>query len=163
MHAAQEPPLDAFDGPVPVGGGMMAPGGRGPAGRQGTPPPPPSLADRASRFGSPQDGPPRSSLPMPSGAPVAGLGDPLADREVKREVKREQPNRTGLIDPDEPTEGLRMLYAPGTTTRWAPPRSAVAPIGRSACLPAPYPVPGPPARRSLVRCGWPGRPARRGA
>jgi hypothetical protein len=109
MHAAQEPPADLFDGPVPVGGGMMAPGGRGPAGRQGTPPPPPSLADRASRFGAPQDGPPRSSLPMPSGPPVTGLGDPLADREVKREAKREQPNRTGLIDPDEPTEGIRML------------------------------------------------------
>ncbi len=105
MHAAQEPPLDPFDGPVPVGGGMMAPGGRGPAGRQGTPPPPPSLADRASRFGGPQDGPPRSSLPMPTGAPVTGLGDPQADREVKRE----QPNRTGLIDPDEPTEGIRLL------------------------------------------------------
>ena len=108
MHAAQEPAPDPFDGPVPVGGGMMPPGGgRGPAGRQGTtPPPPPSLADRASRFGGPQDGPPRSSLPMPSGAPVTGLGDPTADREVS---KREQPNRTGLIDPDEPTEGIRML------------------------------------------------------
>ena len=46
---------------------------------------------------------------MPSGAPVPGLGDPLADREVKREAKREQPNRTGLIDPDEPTEGIRLL------------------------------------------------------
>jgi cell division septum initiation protein DivIVA len=105
MHAAQEPAPDPFDGPVPVGGGMMSPGGgRGPAGRPGTtPPPPPSLADRASRFGGPQDGPPRP--PMPTGAPVAGLGDPLADREVKRE----QPNRTGLIDPDEPTEGIRML------------------------------------------------------
>jgi len=71
-----------------------------------TPPPPPSLADRASRFGSPQDGPPRPSLPMPSGNPVPGLGDPVADREVN---KREQPGRTGLIDPDEPTEGIRML------------------------------------------------------
>jgi len=36
---------------------------------------------------------------------VAGLGDPMADREVKRE----QPNRPGLIDPDEPTEGIRLL------------------------------------------------------
>jgi cell division septum initiation protein DivIVA len=107
MHAAQEPAADPFDGPVPVGGGMMPPGGgRGPAGRQGTtPPPPPSLADRASRFGGPQDGPPRPSLPLPSGAPVSGLGDPMADRETKREL----PNRTGLIDPDEPTEGIRML------------------------------------------------------
>ncbi len=86
---------------------MMPPGGgRGPGGRQGTtPPPPPSLADRASRFGGPQDGPPRPSLPMPSGNPVPGLGDPVADREVKRE----QPSRTSLIDPDEPTEGIRML------------------------------------------------------
>ena len=42
---------------------------------------------------------------MPSGAPVSGLGDPTADREAKRE----QPSRTGLIDPDEPTEGIRML------------------------------------------------------
>jgi cell division septum initiation protein DivIVA len=106
MHAAQDPALDHFDGPAPVGGGMMSPGGRGPAGRQGTtPPPPPSLADRASRFGGPQDGPLRPSLPMPSGAPVTGLGDPLADREVKRE----QPSRTSLIDPDEPTEGIRLL------------------------------------------------------
>jgi cell division septum initiation protein DivIVA len=107
MHAAQDHAPDPFDGPVPVGGGMMSSGGgRGPAGRQGTtPPPPPSLADRASRFGAPQDGPPRPSLPMPSGNPVPGLGDPMADHEAKRE----QPSRTGLIDPDEPTEGLRML------------------------------------------------------
>ena len=107
LHAAQDAAPDPFDGPVPVGGGMMPPGGgRGPAGRQGTtPPPPPSLADRASRFGGPQDGPPRPPLPMPSGNPVPGLGDPVADREVKRE----QPGRTGLIDPDEPTEGIRML------------------------------------------------------
>ena len=107
MHAAQEPSADPFDGPGPVGGGTMPPGGgRGPAGRQGTtPPPPPSLADRASRFGGPQDGPPRPSLPLPSGAPVPGLGDPMADRETKREL----PNRTSLIDPDEPTEGIRML------------------------------------------------------
>jgi cell division septum initiation protein DivIVA len=106
MHAAQDPALDVFDGPVSVGGGMMSPGAdRGPAGRQGPTPPPPSLADRASRFGGPQDGPLRPSLPMPSGAPVTGLGDPLADREVKRD----QPSRTSLIDPDEPTEGIRLL------------------------------------------------------
>jgi cell division septum initiation protein DivIVA len=105
MHAAQDAADDHFDGPVPVGGGMMPPGG-GPGGRQGTtPPPPPSLADRASRFGAPQDGPLRSSLPLPSGPPVSGLGDPIADREVKRE----QSGRTGLIDPDEPTEGIRLL------------------------------------------------------
>ena len=86
MHAAQEPPLDPFDGPVPVGGGMMAPGRSRPGRASG------HARRRRRRWptgpaGSarPQDGPPRSSLPMPSGAPVPGLGDPLADREVKRE------------------------------------------------------------------------------
>jgi len=103
---AQEPVLDPYDGPVPAGSGMMSPGiDRGPAGRQRPTPPPPSLADRASRYGAPQDGPQRPSLPMPSGAPVSGLGDPLTDREVKRE----QASRTSLIDPDEPTEGIRLL------------------------------------------------------
>src|ERR1700678_3317523 len=64
MHAAQEPAADSFDGPVPVGGGMLPPGGgRCPGGRQGTtPPPPPSLADRASRFRGPQDGHARPPL-----------------------------------------------------------------------------------------------------
>ena len=105
-QTVQEPLHEPFDGPVPAGGGMLPPGlGRGPAGRQGPTPPPPSLAERASRFGAPQDAPQRPSLPMPSGAPVSGLSDPLADREIKREQAR----RTSLIDPDEPTEGIRLL------------------------------------------------------
>jgi cell division septum initiation protein DivIVA len=101
LPPVQEPAHDSFDGPVPAGLG------RGPAGRQGPPPPPPSLADRASRFGAPEDGPQRPSqaLPMPSGSPIPGLSDPLADREVKRDPTR----RTSLIDPDEPTEGIRLL------------------------------------------------------
>ena len=99
-----EPVHEAFDGPLPVGNGMNGLG-RGPAGRPGPTPPPPSLADRATRFGAPEDGPQRP-LPMPpSGSPIPGLGDPLSDREVKRD----QPRRTGLIDPDEPTEGIRLL------------------------------------------------------
>jgi cell division septum initiation protein DivIVA len=106
LQAPPEPAHEPFDGPVPAGSGMMPPGlGRGPAGRPGPTPPPPSLADRASRFGAPEDGPQRSSLPMPSGPPVAGLGDPLGDREIKRDQAR----RTSLIDPDEPTEGIRLL------------------------------------------------------
>jgi cell division septum initiation protein DivIVA len=105
-QTAQEPVLEPFDGPVPAGSGMLPPGlGRGPAGRQGATPPPPSLAERASRFGAPQDAPQRPPLPMPTGAPVSGLGDPLADREIKREQAR----RSSLIDPDEPTEGIRLL------------------------------------------------------
>ena len=58
-----------------------------------------------SRFSAPDDGPQRPSLPMPSGAPVSGLSDPLTDREVKRDQAR----RSSLIDPDEPTEGIRLL------------------------------------------------------
>ena len=41
----------------------------------------------------------RTTTPM--GAPAAGHGDPLADREAGR--------GSGLIDPDEPTEGIRLL------------------------------------------------------
>jgi cell division septum initiation protein DivIVA len=106
LQPPQEPAHDPFDGPVPAGNGMTSPGlGRGPAGRQGPTPPPPSLADRASRFGAPEDGPQRASLPMPSGSPVTGLSDPVTDRDVKRD----QPRRSSLIDPDEPTEGIRLL------------------------------------------------------
>jgi cell division septum initiation protein DivIVA len=108
----QEPAHEPFDGPVPAGNGAIppglsrGPGGRqGPAQRQGPTPPPPSLADRASRFGAPEDGPQRPSLPLPSGSPVPGLSDPLTDREAKRDQAR----RTSLIDPDEPTEGIRLL------------------------------------------------------
>jgi cell division septum initiation protein DivIVA len=105
LQTPQEPAHDPFDGPVPAGNGMTSPGlGRGPAGRQGPTPPPPSLADRASRFGAPEDGPQRPSLPMPSGSPVPGLSDPLSDREVRRDQRR-----PSLIDPDEPTEGIRLL------------------------------------------------------
>jgi cell division septum initiation protein DivIVA len=108
LPAAQEPAHDPYGEPVPAAGNqLLSPGiGRGSSGRHGaTPPPPPSLADRASRFGAPQDGLQRPSLPLPTGAPVSGLGDPLADREVKRD----QVSRTSLIDPDEPTEGIRLL------------------------------------------------------
>jgi len=105
LQAPPEPAHEPLDGPVPAGNGTLA-SGRGSAGRQGPPPPPPSLADRASRFSAPEDGPQRPSLPMPSGAPVSGLSDPLTDREVKRD---QAARRSSLIDPDEPTEGIRLL------------------------------------------------------
>ena len=91
--------LDALDGPALVGGGLLpsteAP--RGPFGRAGTALPPP-LGAGPGRLGGPGDGLPRSPLPMPSGPPVSGIGDPLAEREPR-----------ALIDPDEPTEGIRLL------------------------------------------------------
>ena len=96
--SVSDPDMDALDGPVSAGSLLPPPDGqRGPFGRPGTTPPPPPLG--TGRLGGPQDSLPRP--PMPSGAPASGLGDPLGDREVRP--------GTGLIDPDEPTEGIRLL------------------------------------------------------
>jgi len=94
---------DPLDGMAPLGGLLPPPDGpRGPFGRPGATPPPPPLGTAPGRHGGgPQDGMPRPPMPLPSGAPVAGLGDPLADREPR--------HGSGLIDPDEPTEGIRLL------------------------------------------------------
>jgi len=92
---------DPLDGMALLGGLLPPPDApRGPFGRPGATPPPPPLGTAPGRHGGgPQDGMPRP--PLPSGAPVAGLGDPLADREPR--------HGGGLIDPDEPTEGIRLL------------------------------------------------------
>ncbi len=83
------PDADPADGPVPMG-------------RPGPPPPPMGAGHGPARTGAgPQDMAPRQPMPMPSGHPVSGLGDPFGDRETGR--------GHALIDPDEPTEGLRLL------------------------------------------------------
>jgi cell division septum initiation protein DivIVA len=94
---------DPLDGPAPVGGLLPPPDmPRGAFGRPGGTPPPPPLGTGPGRHGGgPQDGMPRPPMPLPSGAPVTGLGDPLAEREPR--------HGSGLIDPDEPTEGIRLL------------------------------------------------------
>jgi len=94
---------DPLDGMAPLGGLLPPPDGpRGPFGRPGATPPPPPLGTAPGRHGGgPQDGMPRPPMPLPGGAPVAGLGDPLAAREPR--------HGSGLIDPDEPTEGIRLL------------------------------------------------------
>jgi cell division septum initiation protein DivIVA len=98
MGAEQD--SDPLDGPAPVGGLLPPAGVRGPAGRQDPPPPPPG-ANPGRLGGGKHESTPRPTIPM-GGAPSAGrLGDPLADREVNR--------GNGLIDPDEPTEGIRLL------------------------------------------------------
>jgi len=87
------PPVPDTD---PIDGASM--------GRPGPTPPPPLGAGHgpARMSAGPQDMAPRQPLPMPSGNPVSGLGDPFGDREMGR--------GNGLIDPDEPpTEGLRLL------------------------------------------------------
>jgi len=125
VSATVDPDLDPLDGPVPVSGGMMPPGARGPFGRPAglggpTPPPPHTLPggpatpngpngltgpNGPARLGGggPQDGFPRPPLPIP-GSAVPGLGEPVPDRDDRRD----QPARPGLTDPDEPTEGLRL-------------------------------------------------------
>ena len=107
-----------LDGPGPVAGGTPASAGHVTVGRQGPMPPPPGMSGQ-TRLGAPvPDSAPRTTMPIPTGSPRpgpsapgssasgSGLGDPLIpDREVKRDPTR----TTGLIDPDEPTEGLRMM------------------------------------------------------
>ena len=73
---------------------------------RGQNPPSPPAEGQNRLGGGPQDSMQRSQLPMPNeGHPIPGFGDPFAEREVRRDL----PTRTGLIDPDEPTEGLRLL------------------------------------------------------
>ncbi len=100
--AVTDQDLGPLDGPAPVGGLLPPPeAARGAFGRPGTAPPAPPLGTGPGRHGGAlQDGLPRPPMP-PSGAPVGGLGDPLAEREPR--------HGTGLIDPDEPTEGIRLL------------------------------------------------------
>ncbi|TVZ01519.1 hypothetical protein EAS64_28880 [Trebonia kvetii] len=74
-----------------------------PMGRPGpTPPPPMGSGHGPARMGAgPQDMAPRQPMPMPSGNPVSGLGDPFGS---------EMGRGNGFVDPDEPpTEGLRLL------------------------------------------------------
>jgi cell division septum initiation protein DivIVA len=100
---AADPDHDPFDGPLPIGGGLLPPpgGARGPLGRNTAAPltgqaQPPLGGGSSRRGGGPQDSMQRQ--PMPGG----GAGDPHGDREVGR-------GGSGLIDPDEPTEGIRLL------------------------------------------------------
>ncbi|HVT69971.1 MAG TPA: hypothetical protein VHF26_19625, partial [Trebonia sp.] len=63
---------------------------------------PPAFGARPGRPGGTHE---RSASPMNS-APATGHGDPLAERPGR---DGDRGNGTGLIDPDEPTEGIRLL------------------------------------------------------
>jgi cell division septum initiation protein DivIVA len=109
---------DPLGGAAPVGGLLPPESPRGAFGRPGANPLPPPLGTGPGRHGGSQDGMPRPPMPLPSGAPVAGIGDPLGDREPR--------HGSGLIDPDEPTEGIRLLQlSPGGATPRTP-RCALA-------------------------------------
>jgi cell division septum initiation protein DivIVA len=84
--------INPLDGPA--SGGLLPPpdGPRGAFGRPGNTPPP--LGGLPGRHAGSQDAPPLPAMPLPG-------GDPLGDRDGRR--------GQGLIDPDEPTEGIRLL------------------------------------------------------
>jgi cell division septum initiation protein DivIVA len=101
---------DMFDGPGQASG-LLSPAGRarGPIGRPDTAPPAaphgpgsgPLGAAPGRHSGGLPDGLPRPSGTLGGTAPSPSLGDARADREASRGA--------GLIDPDEPTEGIRLL------------------------------------------------------
>jgi cell division septum initiation protein DivIVA len=91
---ATEPQVDPFDGPVP--GLPPSDGPRGPMGRPGPIPQAPSLGAAPGRLGGPDGARPPASAGT---APRGGLADLFGEREPGR----------GLIDPDEPTEGIHLL------------------------------------------------------
>jgi cell division septum initiation protein DivIVA len=95
-----DPDPDPLDGLSPVGGGLLSPpdAPRGAFGRPGPTSPPPL---GPGRRGGSQDGLPRAPIPKAG----SGLGDPLSDPLGDRTGR----HSGGLIDPDEPTEGIRLL------------------------------------------------------
>jgi cell division septum initiation protein DivIVA len=106
VASAADASHDPYDAPLPAAGGAV----RTPMGRHGATPPPPLSGGPIRLGGSVPEGPQRPPLPMPSGAPRPGpvpggpaFGDPLADRGPRRDG-----GLTGLIDDDEPTEGLDL-------------------------------------------------------
>jgi len=101
------PPVEPQDDPLDPDGliGGLLPSGRtrGPAGRP-EPAPQPPLGGATGRLTSTQEMP-RASHPLSNTPPGNPLSDPLSDPLADRGVGR----GTGLIDPDEPTEGVRLL------------------------------------------------------
>ena len=97
-----EEDYDPLDGPPPMSGLLPPPDApRGPFGRPSQTPPPPM---GSGGFGGPQEGMQRPPMAMPTAsAPfIPGFGeDPLAEREPRQ--------GSGLIDPDDPTDGIRLL------------------------------------------------------
>ena len=114
--------IDVPDGSV-TPGPAEAPGATGSSGpfpgpasvgRHATSMPPRSPMPR--RFGAPPADTPLSSLPVPDGSPLSGPtipGRPLADpyspasRENRQDDSQAGPRH--LIDPDEPTDGFRLM------------------------------------------------------
>jgi cell division septum initiation protein DivIVA len=100
---ATQQQLDPLDEPAP---GLLSPhdSQRGPMGRPGPAPAAP-LGAGAGRLGGPPDG----GLRQPASSdtsPMGGLSDLFGDRDRDRDPGR---GGNGMIDPDEPTEGIRLM------------------------------------------------------
>jgi len=111
------PTASAGSAPSSAPGGSGSPAGapatgagRARGGGSGTPSMPDGPARQGNLSGS--DSTPRAPIPMPSGSPRPGPAAPgtppsgpgrPSDREDKQDPGR------GIIDPDEPTEGLRLM------------------------------------------------------
>jgi cell division septum initiation protein DivIVA len=99
-----DPDLDPLAGPAAASGSLPSPvdASRGPFGRPGPTPPPSPMGAGPGWHSGAQDGMQRPPGTMPGSTPlIPGFGDPLGDREVRP--------GSGLIDPDEPTEGIRLM------------------------------------------------------
>jgi cell division septum initiation protein DivIVA len=91
-----DPAADSFEGSGPAGGLLPPASGT----RRQAPTPP--LGTRTGRLDdTPQETAPRPPAGTPAGTSSASLSDLFTDREISR--------NTGIIDPDEPTEGIRLL------------------------------------------------------
>ena len=91
QQPAADPDLDPLDGPTSSSGSLLqqADVPRGAFGRPSPTPPPMG----GGRHSGPQEGMQRQQNAMPGSMPlIPGLGDPLAEREVR--------SGSGLIDPD---------------------------------------------------------------
>ena len=100
---APDEQFDRLDSSAAGGGGLLPPGEqRSPFGRPAQSSPQPPLGAGAGRFGSQPEAMPHPSAPMAGASLIPGFDDdPLAEREPR--------SGSGLIDPDEPTEGIRLL------------------------------------------------------
>jgi len=96
------PGLTSRLGPPAAPDSDAVPADGAPAGRPSPAPPPVGAGHGPARMGAgPQEMASRQPMPMPSGNPVSGLGDPFGS---------DMGRGNGRIDPDEPpTEGLRLL------------------------------------------------------
>ncbi|HEX6449615.1 MAG TPA: hypothetical protein VF060_09155 [Trebonia sp.] len=106
VGAGAQGPADIPAAPETEETGSAIPG-LPPTGRHATPLPPPPAMPR--RLGGPPTESPRNSLPIP-GAPLPGPSTTgQRPGEPGSFPGRESQDRSNFIDPDEPTEGLRLM------------------------------------------------------